>query len=439
MRAALGWTLGGEVHLFIADSDLTRRVYATIVGPHLTGTPQSFDSAFTRRPVVTLAAESLNAGSDHRDPLLRDVTVLSTNPAVPGDLRLVRLHAAGDCLVPVPVTELVYGFSPMTLPAAPPSHGTVVALYGRRTPPAADPPEVSRLSGERARRYIRIAALEAERLTRPRRAAVPWPLGDHLAVDVNAATDAGEAMLLGSLTRPPRVVTGLRVRFLEPAGDTILVSGVAIQDTAGRRITWIARPVRARWRRGAVVPDSGQASSVRYVAHGWVTRSGGTGVLLLVSLVMSTIFTAAGKNLQSWIAPEPAVVELVNLFFWFGVTALLFALIYKILPDVPMDWSDVVVGALVTSALFTIGKALIALYIGKSSVASPYGAAGSVVLILVWVYYSAQVVVLGAELTYVYTHKHGSRFRARLTPGGGVGLPWSRPLAGNAASRGGMS
>src|SRR6267143_1334496 len=110
-------------------------------------------------------------------------------------------------------------------------------------------------------------------------------------------------------------------------------------------------------------------------------------------------------------------MELVNIFFWFGVTALLFALIYKILPDVPMDWSDVVVGALVTSALFSIGKALIALYIGKSSVASPYGAAGSVVLILVWVYYSAQVVFLGAELTYVYTHKYGSRFRARLTPG----------------------
>ncbi len=139
----------------------------------------------------------------------------------------------------------------------------------------------------------------------------------------------------------------------------------------------------------------------------------GAGVLLLASLVMSTIFAAAGKNLQSWIAPGPTVMQIVYLFFWFGVTALLFALIYKILPDFRMDWSDVVVGALVTSALFTIGKLLIALYI----VASPYGAAGSVVLILVWVYYSAQVVFLGAELTYVYTHKYGSRFRARLTLG----------------------
>src|SRR5262249_35415474 len=91
-------------------------------------------------------------------------------------------------------------------------------------------------------------------------------------------------------------------------------------------------------------------------------------------------------------------------------------LMYKILPDTHMDWSDVIVGAVVTSALFTVGRLLIALYIGKSSVASAYGAAGSVVLILVWVYYSAQVFFFGAEFTYVYTHKYGSRFRARLTP-----------------------
>jgi membrane protein len=143
----------------------------------------------------------------------------------------------------------------------------------------------------------------------------------------------------------------------------------------------------------------------------------GTGVLLLASLVISAIFAAVGKNLQTLIAPTPAVMQVVYLFFWFGVTTLLFALIYKILPDAHMDWSDVVVGAVVTSALFTIGRLLIALYIGKSSVASAYGAAGSVVLILVWVYYSAQVFFFGAEFTYVYTHKYGSRFRARLTRG----------------------
>jgi len=143
----------------------------------------------------------------------------------------------------------------------------------------------------------------------------------------------------------------------------------------------------------------------------------GVGLLLLASLVISTIFAALGKNLQSLIAPTPTVMQLVYLFFWFAVTTLMFALIYKILPDVKMHWSDVIVGAVVTSVLFTIGRLLIGFYMGKSTVASAYGAAGSVVLILVWVYYSAQVFFFGAEFTYVYTNKYGSRFRARLTPG----------------------
>jgi len=143
----------------------------------------------------------------------------------------------------------------------------------------------------------------------------------------------------------------------------------------------------------------------------------GAGLLLLASLVISTIFAAVGKNLQSLFAPTPTVMQGVYLFFWFTVTTLMFALIYKILPDVHMDWSDVVVGAVVTSVFFTIGRLLIGLYLGRSTVASAYGAAGSVVLILVWVYYSAQVFFFGAEFTYVYTNKYGSRFRARLTPG----------------------
>jgi membrane protein len=143
----------------------------------------------------------------------------------------------------------------------------------------------------------------------------------------------------------------------------------------------------------------------------------GAGLLLLASLVISTIFAAVGKNLQSLIAPTPAVMQIVYLFFWFAVTTLMFALIYKILPEVHMHWSDVIVGAVVTSVLFTIGRLLIGLYLGKSTVASAYGAAGSVVLILVWVYYSAQVFFFGAEFTYIYTNKYGSRFRARLTPG----------------------
>ena len=85
-----------------------------------------------------------------------------------------------------------------------------------------------------------------------------------------------------------------------------------------------------------------------------------------------------------------------------------FAMIYKIMPRVRVQWRDVWVGAAVTALLFAIGKHLIGLYIGKSSVASGYGAAGSLVVVLVWVYYSAQIFLLGAEFTWVYAHAYGS-------------------------------
>jgi len=87
----------------------------------------------------------------------------------------------------------------------------------------------------------------------------------------------------------------------------------------------------------------------------------------------------------------------------------LFAMILKMLPDIKIEWRDVWLGALVTSLLFTIGKALIALYLGRAGVTSVYGAAGSLVLVLLWIYYSAQLLFLGAEFTEVYSRRYGSR------------------------------
>ena len=95
----------------------------------------------------------------------------------------------------------------------------------------------------------------------------------------------------------------------------------------------------------------------------------------------------------------------------------LFAAIYKIVPDVNLQWSDVWVGASVTSLTFTAGKQLIGLYLGKAAVGSTYGAAGSLVLVLVWVYYSAHLFFFGAEFTKVYARKHGSHFEAKAEPG----------------------
>ena len=96
----------------------------------------------------------------------------------------------------------------------------------------------------------------------------------------------------------------------------------------------------------------------------------------------------------------------------FALTAVLFAMIYKVIPRVRIAWRDVWVGAAVTAALFAIGKWLIGLYIGRSSAASAFGAAGSLVVLMLWVYYSAQVFLLGAEFTRIYAEEHGSRSAA---------------------------
>ena len=135
----------------------------------------------------------------------------------------------------------------------------------------------------------------------------------------------------------------------------------------------------------------------------------GLGLLLLVSLVISAALAALGTlwgdALNGW-AP---LFQLLNLATSFILEAGLFAMIYKIMPRAKIAWHDVWIGAAVTALLFEVGKLLIGLYLGKSGVTSGFGAAGSLVVLLVWVYYSAQVFLLGAEFTWVYAHSHGSK------------------------------
>jgi membrane protein len=134
----------------------------------------------------------------------------------------------------------------------------------------------------------------------------------------------------------------------------------------------------------------------------------GIGFLLLVSLAASAWLAAVGKFFAQ-VSPLPvAVMETANALLSFVTITLMFAVIYKLLPDVKITWQDVWVGAAVTALLFTIGKSLIGLYLGRSTVASVYGAAGSLIVILLWIYYSAQVVFFGAEFTKVYSRRFGS-------------------------------
>jgi membrane protein len=139
------------------------------------------------------------------------------------------------------------------------------------------------------------------------------------------------------------------------------------------------------------------------------------GFLILVSLLFSAAMAALGR----WMGPGAGwevVAQALNFVLSFALMSGLFALIYKLMPRVHVAWHDVWTGAVVTAALFTIGKLLIGLYIGKSGVTSVFGAAGSIAVLLLWVYYSAQIFLLGAEFTWVYAHRLGSLKGQPLKP-----------------------
>jgi membrane protein len=133
----------------------------------------------------------------------------------------------------------------------------------------------------------------------------------------------------------------------------------------------------------------------------------GIGFLLLVSLAASAWLAALGKFFSRLLPLPAAVMETANALLSFVIITFMFAVIYKLLPDVEIAWRNVWTGAAVTAVLFTIGKSLIGLYLGRSTVASVYGAAGSLIVILLWVYYSAQIVFFGAEFTKVYSRRFG--------------------------------
>ncbi len=135
----------------------------------------------------------------------------------------------------------------------------------------------------------------------------------------------------------------------------------------------------------------------------------GVGFLLLVSLIASALLAAFGGWLESQVTGLRIVLPVLDVTVSFALTVLLFAMIYKYIPRETIAWHDVWIGATVTAFLFTVGKSLIGLYLGKSSFSSAYGAAGSLVVLLLWIYYSAQIFLLGAEFTRAFAYSRGSR------------------------------
>jgi membrane protein len=134
----------------------------------------------------------------------------------------------------------------------------------------------------------------------------------------------------------------------------------------------------------------------------------GVAFLLLVSLVVSAALATLTEHFKGLI-PLPALWQVLSFVIALGITTVLFALIYKVVPDAKIAWRDVWVGAFATAVLFSAGKILLGWYVARSATVSPFGAAGSLVALIVWVYYSAQILFFGAEFAQVYATRYGSR------------------------------
>jgi membrane protein len=162
----------------------------------------------------------------------------------------------------------------------------------------------------------------------------------------------------------------------------------------------------------AIWKTKSQATTVSRLIRARVMSLGlvaAMGFLLMVSLVISAGLTAFGNYLDTVLPMGKLILPALNFFVSLVLLGVLFGAIYKVLPDRSLQWKDVVIGALMTSVLFNIGKSLIGWYIGSSAIASSYGAAGGLIVLLLWVYYSVQIFLFGAEFTKIYANRHGSK------------------------------
>jgi membrane protein len=181
----------------------------------------------------------------------------------------------------------------------------------------------------------------------------------------------------------------------------LTATGVFGEVQSALNVIWKAKDGKAKERRSTL----GRLARARAASLGLVVTAG---FLITVSLATSAALEALSGYLRGVFPGAESVLTLVDFAISTALIAFLFAAIYKVLPDKPIAWRDVAIGAIVTALLFEGGKYLIALYIGQSDVASTYGAAGALVVLLLWIYYTAQIFLLGAEFTHAYARRYGS-------------------------------
>lgn len=205
-------------------------------------------------------------------------------------------------------------------------------------------------------------------------------------------------------------IQGLLKSAKEPADGAIatLIGFVMLVVGATTVFAELQSDLDRIWRSPAIKSGGGIWFLIRtrLLSFGMVL---GLGFLILVSLVMSAVLAALGKWWGGYFGGWEIFLQIFNFVVGFALITVSFAAIYKFMPRLKIAWRDVWIGAFVTALLFSIGKFLIGLYIGKTGVASGFGAAGSFVVVMVWVYFSAQIFLLGAEFTWVYAHRHGSK------------------------------
>jgi len=197
----------------------------------------------------------------------------------------------------------------------------------------------------------------------------------------------------------------------------VLVTGAIIELQDDLNIIWKVKPPESY---GIVAFLRTRVLSLALVL--------GIGFLLLVSLVIDAGLTALGSYLEANFSGVTVLLRILNACVSFAISLLLFAMIFKILPDVDLTWHDVWTGAVVTAALFTLGKILIGLYLGASNLVSSYGAAASILTVLLWIYYSSLILLFGAEFTKAFAQTRGSQVgrpdpSGRADPRGGTAQP----------------
>ncbi len=212
------------------------------------------------------------------------------------------------------------------------------------------------------------------------------------------------------------VVESLVKSVSKPAQGVIatLVSIITLLIGASSVFGELQSALNRIWR----VPDPATGGILRNFLHGRLLAFAmviGLGFLLLLSLAFSTFLSAVGEWSNRWFSGWQTMLQAANFLISFLLNAVIFAMIYKVMPRARIAWRDVGIGATVTALLFETSKLLIGLYLGRSGVGSSFGAAGSLVVFLMWVYLSAQIFLLGAEFTWVYSHQRGSRAERFVT------------------------